>query len=288
MSPSHACLATTHNEDAAWETTAGDVLIDWARRTPYRAALTEAGAPGAPRRSWTCEALRDDAATLAVALLSRFAPGERIAVWAPPSPEAVLLQFAAAFAGLTLATIDPACRVGELTGILDQSGAVGLFMMSGKWGRTRARRRPRGAMREFAARSLIWRDRQAPVPPNATASTALPDRAALATRPRSATPPAGADRPKVKRCCTATLPPRCGGRSPPEPAAARPSCPSSPRIAARPGAQADLDHQAGAGQVPKLIPGRRAGKRLRGPASGRRVRPRRSRRFGDRQSAPRG
>ncbi|MDB5479632.1 MAG: fatty-acyl-CoA synthase [Caulobacteraceae bacterium] len=134
MTPSPACNAI-RNDDAAEATTVGDVLIHWARRTPYRIALTDAGAPGAPPRSWTCEALRDDAATLAVALLSRFAPGERIAVWASSCPEAVLLQFAAALAGLTLVAIDPACLGGELTQILDHSGAVGLFTMTTDGGR---------------------------------------------------------------------------------------------------------------------------------------------------------
>jgi len=151
MTPSHARLAA-RNEDAARGTTAGDILIEWARRTPYRIALTEAGARGAPSRSWTCEALRDDAATLAVALLSRFAPGERIAVWAPPCPEGVLLQFAAAFAGLTLAMIDPACDVGDLPRILDHSGAAGLFMMTGKGGRASARR---AASRADALREVV-------------------------------------------------------------------------------------------------------------------------------------
>jgi len=164
MTPSDACLAT-RDEEAAREGTAGDVLIDWARRTPCRIALAEAGAPGASPRSWTCEALRDDAATLAVALLSRYAPGETIAVWAPACPEGVLLQFAAAFAGLTLAAIDPACRVGELTRILDHSGAAGLFVMTGRWGLARARNAASGvaSLREvvdLADRRLLFAKRR--------------------------------------------------------------------------------------------------------------------------------
>jgi len=134
-----ACLAP-RNDNVAGKSTAGDVLIDWARRTPYRIALTECAAPGAPPRSWTCEALRDDAATLAGALLSRFAPGEPIAVWAPPCPESVLLQFAAAFAGLPLVAIDPDCPASELTEILDHAGAVALFMMAAAWERPPAHR----------------------------------------------------------------------------------------------------------------------------------------------------
>src|ERR1700677_3768871 len=105
MTLAQASLAA-RNDSAAHETTVGDLLIDCARRTPYRRVLGDARVRGAPPRSWTCEALRDDAATLAVALLSRFEPEERIAVWAPACPEAMVLQFAAAFAGLVLVTVD--------------------------------------------------------------------------------------------------------------------------------------------------------------------------------------
>lgn len=145
MTPPSAGLAA-RNDNAVRENTAGQVLIDWGRRTPFRIALTEAGTRGGPpRRSWTCEALRDDAAALATALLSRFAPGERIAVWSAPRPEAVLLQFAAAFAGLPLVTIDPACRVGELAQILDHCRAAALFMTTADWARAPARYGPGGA-----------------------------------------------------------------------------------------------------------------------------------------------
>ena len=141
--------------DAAPRSTAGDVLIEWSRRTPCRIALADTESDAAPPRSWTCEALRDDAAMLAVALLSRYAQGERIAIWAPACPEGVLLQFAAAFAGLTLVAIDPACQAADLKAVLDHSGAVGLFNGGGERARAAANRAGAG-LREVVDLSDRW------------------------------------------------------------------------------------------------------------------------------------
>ena len=58
-----------------------------------------------------------DAEQCARALTARFAPGERVAVWAPNIPEWVILEFAIALAGLVLVTVNPAFLVGE-TGIV--------------------------------------------------------------------------------------------------------------------------------------------------------------------------
>jgi len=77
------------------ETTTHRVLVDQAARTPDAIALVDADGPAEAGRVWTYAELRDGAARLAVALLSRFEPGERIAVWAPNSAEWVVLQFAA-------------------------------------------------------------------------------------------------------------------------------------------------------------------------------------------------
>jgi fatty-acyl-CoA synthase len=129
MTLTHACM--TARNDNAPETTAGELLIDRARRTPGRTVLTEAARRGAPPRRWTFEALREDAAVLAVALLSRFEPGERIALWAPACPEAILLRFAAGFAGLVLVMAEPVPEMGEMARVVDLSGSVGLFVMSG-------------------------------------------------------------------------------------------------------------------------------------------------------------
>jgi fatty-acyl-CoA synthase len=118
---------------AIQETTVGSILRDAARRAPDKAALIDgdpdrAGAGGQGRRRWTYAELLADAERAARALLTRFAPGERVAVWAPNSPEWVILEFAAALAGLTLVTVNPAYRGEELAHVLRDSGADGLFL----------------------------------------------------------------------------------------------------------------------------------------------------------------
>lgn len=72
------------------ETTVGGVLREAAARWPEREALVEADG-GATGRRWTYAELLEEAELLAGALLTRFAPGEKIAVWAPNAPEWVLL-----------------------------------------------------------------------------------------------------------------------------------------------------------------------------------------------------
>jgi fatty-acyl-CoA synthase len=116
-------------DDAVRETTVGGVLRDQARLTPNAEALVEADIDGVIRRRWTYAALLAEAERLAHALLTRYRPGERIAVWAPNAPEWVILEYAAGLAGLTLVTANPAYRPRELQYVLQQSGAVGLFIV---------------------------------------------------------------------------------------------------------------------------------------------------------------
>ena len=110
------------------ETTVGQLLRDAAARWPDRTALIEADVAGALGLRWTYAALRHEAERLALALASRYAPGERICVWAPNLPEWVILEYAAALAGLTLVTANPAYQPRELKFVLEQSRSVGLFI----------------------------------------------------------------------------------------------------------------------------------------------------------------
>jgi fatty-acyl-CoA synthase len=112
------------------ESTVGDVLRAAAAAVPDRVALVEGWRAGTGRRSWTYAALLDQAEGVARALLGRFAPGERVAVWAPNIPEWQLLRYGAALAGLTLVPINPAYRPAELGPVLEQSGAAGIFLLS--------------------------------------------------------------------------------------------------------------------------------------------------------------
>jgi fatty-acyl-CoA synthase len=109
------------------ETTIGSVLREAAGRSPEGTALIS-GDPDAPgRRRWSFAELLGDAERAARALLTRFAPGERVAVWAPNSPEWVILEFGAALAGLVLVTVNPAYTGDELAHVLGDSAADGVF-----------------------------------------------------------------------------------------------------------------------------------------------------------------
>jgi fatty-acyl-CoA synthase len=110
------------------ETTIGSILRDAAGRAPDKTALID-GDPDRPDRcQWTYAELLADAERAARALLTRFVPGERVAVWAQNSPEWVILEFAAALAGLTLVTVNPAYQGDELAYVLRHSEADGLFL----------------------------------------------------------------------------------------------------------------------------------------------------------------
>src|SRR5258707_787523 len=102
------------------ETTVGEVLREAAASRPDALGLVAGVADPAGRRRWSFSELLVEAERTARALAARFAPGERVAVWAPGLPEWVVLEFGAALAGLTLVTVNPAYRSQELRYVLDQ------------------------------------------------------------------------------------------------------------------------------------------------------------------------
>jgi fatty-acyl-CoA synthase len=110
------------------ETTIGSVLRDAAGRAPDKTALIDGDPDRQGRRQWTYAELLAAAERAARALLTRFTPGERVAVWAPNSAEWVILEFGAALAGLTLVTVNPAYQGDELAHVLGHSAADGLFL----------------------------------------------------------------------------------------------------------------------------------------------------------------
>jgi acyl-CoA synthetase (AMP-forming)/AMP-acid ligase II len=120
--------ATAGAEDGGGirDTTIGSVLRDAAERAPGKIALIDGDQER--RRQWTYAELLADAERAARALLTRFTQGERVAVWAQNSPEWVILEFAAALAGLTLITVNPAYQGDELAHVLGDSEADGLFL----------------------------------------------------------------------------------------------------------------------------------------------------------------
>lgn len=115
-------------DDVVLDTTVGGILRERAALSPNAEALVEDAGNYIGRR-WTYAQLLNDSERLARALLTRYSPGERIAVWAPNIPEWVIIEFAAAFAGLTLVTANPANKARELRYVLEQSRSVGLFLV---------------------------------------------------------------------------------------------------------------------------------------------------------------
>ena len=114
--------------ETVMETTVGGLLRSVAAGAPDAPALVEVDMAGDLGRRWTYGALFSDAEHLALALSTRFAPGERICVWAPNIPEWVLLEYACGLAGLVLVTANPAYQAKELGYVLTQSGASALFL----------------------------------------------------------------------------------------------------------------------------------------------------------------
>ncbi|MFT3724851.1 MAG: AMP-binding protein [Hyphomonadaceae bacterium] len=115
-------------DDVILDTTVGGILRERAALSPDAEALVE-DADNRIGRRWTYAQLLQDSERLARALLTRYRPGERIAVWAPNIPEWVIIEFAAAFAGLTLVTANPANKARELKYVLEQSRSVGLLIV---------------------------------------------------------------------------------------------------------------------------------------------------------------
>ncbi|HXQ44280.1 MAG TPA: AMP-binding protein [Acidimicrobiales bacterium] len=111
------------------DTTVAGILRRAASVAPDVTALVQGAPDPARRRRWTYAELEAAAGRAATALTARFAPGERVAVWAPSLPESLVLTYAAAMAAVVLVPVNPALRAGELSHILRQSGAAGLFLV---------------------------------------------------------------------------------------------------------------------------------------------------------------
>jgi acyl-CoA synthetase (AMP-forming)/AMP-acid ligase II len=109
--------------------TVGDALRGAAAEAPDATALVEGAVDPAGRRRWSYAELLEASERAARALLGRFAPGDRVAVWANNIPEWVILEMAAGLAGITIVTVNPALRPQELIYVLGQSQADGIFLI---------------------------------------------------------------------------------------------------------------------------------------------------------------
>jgi fatty-acyl-CoA synthase len=103
------------------------LLRDAAATVPDRVALVDCVEDRATRRQWTYAELLADAERVARALLARFDPGDRVAIWAPNSAEWVIAQQGISLAGMVLVALNPAYRAREVSFVLQQSGARGIF-----------------------------------------------------------------------------------------------------------------------------------------------------------------
>ncbi|MDA1301422.1 MAG: AMP-binding protein [Proteobacteria bacterium] len=128
-------VSLTHSEFPAQDdetirdTTVGQVLREAAADAGDQTGLIECREDGSIGRRWTFAELLSESEDLAGRLAAEFRPGERIAVWSPNIPEWVIVEYAAALAGLTLVTVNPAYRPAELDYVLRQSGSVALFLV---------------------------------------------------------------------------------------------------------------------------------------------------------------
>jgi fatty-acyl-CoA synthase len=111
------------------ETTVGGVLRAAAMQRPEGLAMVGGLPDPAHRGRWTFAGLLAEAEQAAWALTARFAPGERVAVWAPNLPEWVIMEFAAGLAGVVLVTVNPSLRPSELAYVLNQSGSAGIVLV---------------------------------------------------------------------------------------------------------------------------------------------------------------
>lgn len=131
MSTTKAPLTTSYwpaePSDGVLDTSLGDLLRAAAKTVPDRIALVDAVADVAARRRWTYAELVADAERAARALLARFGPGDRIAIWAANTADWVILQHGISMAGMIVVAANPAYRARELDYILRQSGAAALF-----------------------------------------------------------------------------------------------------------------------------------------------------------------
>jgi fatty-acyl-CoA synthase len=129
MALTESCVAGP-TAPAVRDITLGQLLEQAAKSAPDRLALI-AGVPDPTlRRQWTYAELYTEAQRTARALLSRFKPGERIAVWAQNLPEWIMLEFGAGLAGMVLVTVNPGFRANEVEYVLKQSRSAGVFVVN--------------------------------------------------------------------------------------------------------------------------------------------------------------
>jgi fatty-acyl-CoA synthase len=123
-----ASFLTINTDAPLRESTVGSTLRDAAGTWPRSTGLVATTVAGGIRR-WSFDDLCADAERLALALLTRFSPGEQVAIWAPNVGETFIVQLGTALAGITLVPVPLALRHQELRHLLGQSESVGIFLV---------------------------------------------------------------------------------------------------------------------------------------------------------------
>jgi fatty-acyl-CoA synthase len=122
-------------QNSEWPAEAGEIrattvcaeLYHAAATVPDRLALVDCVPDPSARKEWTYREFVADAERVARALLAKFSPGDRIAIWAPNSAEWIVLQQGISLAGMVLVALNPSYRAREMRFVLNQSGAAALF-----------------------------------------------------------------------------------------------------------------------------------------------------------------
>ena len=126
-------LTTSHfpaqNDAEIRDITVGDLLLEIAAENQHAVAMVDIADNGDCGQTWTYAELPAQTQHLAEALTSRFEAGEKVVVWAPNIPQWIFMEYACGLAGLVLVTANPSFQVSELKYVLEQSGAVALFMV---------------------------------------------------------------------------------------------------------------------------------------------------------------
>ena len=155
--------------------TIGEALAETANYRGDNEALVEINQDGRVGRRWTYKQLYEDSLRCAFALASRFKKGAHIVIWSPNSPEWVLMEYAAAMAGLVLVTANPALQEKELRYILEQSDAVGLFLVSEFRGNPMSEIAKDATSGNDAIREIVYMTDHTALFYNPTANSSLPN-----------------------------------------------------------------------------------------------------------------
>ena len=110
--------------------TVGGLLREVADTNPDAVAMVDVADSGDCGQSWSYRQVMVRSERLAKALATRFEADERIVIWAPNIPEWIFMEYACGLAGLVLVTANPSFQARELKYVLEQSGAVGLFLVN--------------------------------------------------------------------------------------------------------------------------------------------------------------